>query len=93
MEEFMKIDQEKLDEIVLALLFHNSWKENFGKVSVFRAWKSLDWDALDRLHEKELISRPKDKAKSVVLTDEGYVLAKQMYEKHFAENENSEPQI
>lgn len=80
----MKIDQEKFDEIVLALLFHNSWKEDFGKVSVFRAWKSLDWDALDRLHEKELISSPKGKAKSIVLTDEGYALAKRMFEKHFA---------
>lgn len=89
----MKIDQEKFDEIVLALLFHNSWREDNEKSGVFRAWKSLDWDALDRLHEKELIGSPKGKAKSIVLTEEGYILAKQMYEKHFAENENSEPRI
>lgn len=88
----MEIDREKIDEIVLALLFRNSWTEKCGKINVFRAWKSLDWDALDRLYEKELISSPKGKAKSVVLTDEGYVLAKLMYEKHFAENENSEDQ-
>lgn len=87
----MKINQKKFDEIVLALLFHNSWTENFGKVSVFRAWKSLDWDALERLHDKKLISSPKGKAKSVVLTDEGYALAKQMFEKYFAENENTAP--
>jgi predicted transcriptional regulator len=89
----MKIDREKFDEIVLALLFHNSWRKEFGEISVFRAWKSLDWDALERLHKKDLISSPQGKAKSVVLTDEGYVLAQQMYEKHFAENENSEPRI
>ena len=86
----MKIDQEKFDEIVLALLFHNSWRENIGKISGYRAWKSLDWDALDRLQEKGLISSPKGKAKSVAMTDEGFVLAKQMYEKHFAGNEKSE---
>jgi hypothetical protein len=84
----MKIDQEKFDEIVLALLFHNSWREKIGKISIYRAWKSLDWDALDRLHEKELISNPKGKAKSIVLTEEGCVLAKELYEKHFAKNEN-----
>lgn len=85
----MKIDQEKFDEIILALLFHNSWSENIEKSGVYRAWKSLDWDALERLHEKELIGRPK----SLVLTEEGYILAKKLYEKHFAENENSEHQI
>lgn len=83
----MKIDQEKLDEIVLALLFQNSWMEKIGQVNVFQAWKSLDWDALARLHEKGLISNPKGKAKSIVMTGEGYSLAKELFEKHFAENE------
>jgi len=36
-----------------------------------RAWKSFDWDALARLHEKGLISDPVGKAKSVVFTEEG----------------------
>lgn len=30
-----------------------------------------DWGALDRLHAKGMISDPRSKAKSVVLTDEG----------------------
>lgn len=79
----MEIDREKIDEIVLALLFHNSWKEKIGPINVFQAWKSLDWDALDRLAEKDLISNPKGKAKSVVLTDEGYELARKLFDKHF----------
>lgn len=87
----MKIDQEKLDEIVLALLFQNSWMEKIGQVNVFQAWKSLDWDALARLHEKGLISNPKGKAKSIVMTDEGYIKAKELFEKHFAKNEDSSP--
>lgn len=84
----MEIDQEKFDEIVLALLFHNSWTEKIGQVNVFQAWKSLDWDALSRLYEKGLISNPKGKAKSLVMTDEGYVLAQELFGKHFGKDEN-----
>ena len=51
----MEIDQEKFDEIVLALLFHNAWEEKIGQVKVFQAWKSLDREALARLCEKGLI--------------------------------------
>lgn len=36
-----------------------------------RAWKGYPWDVLDALHQRGLISDPKGKAKSVVLTDEG----------------------
>lgn len=38
-----------------------------------RTWKGFDRDALDRLHEKGMIGDPKNKAKSVWLTDEGPV--------------------
>lgn len=31
----------------------------------------MDWDAVNRLHEKGYIGNPKSKAKSVVLTEEG----------------------
>ena len=33
--------------------------------------KSFDWDAMERLHRKGLISDPVSKAKSVMLTDTG----------------------
>lgn len=84
----MEINQEKFDEIVLALLFHNSWTEKIGQVNVFQAWKSLDWDALSRLYEKGLISNPKGKAKSLVITDEGHRLAQELFGKHFGKDEN-----
>ena len=60
----MEIDTDRIDEAVLALLYlglHDRW----------RAWKGFDWDAMDRLHEKGLISDPVGKAKSVVFTEEG----------------------
>lgn len=36
-----------------------------------RAWKSLDRDAMNRLHAKGLISDPANRAKSVAFTKEG----------------------
>lgn len=75
----VSFDESKVDEAVLALLHLNA----FAGHGVTRAWKSLDWDALDRLHARGLISDPRSKAKSVVLTDEGAELAAQLSEKHF----------
>lgn len=55
-------DEDKIDDAVLALLHLNAFREQWG----VRAWKSLDWDALDRLHQKGLISDPRSKANHVV---------------------------
>ena len=70
---------EKVDEAVLALLYLNAFKEGAG----WRAWKGMPWDVLDRLYEKELICDPKSKAKSVVLTDQGLRVARELYERTF----------
>jgi hypothetical protein len=72
----MKIDHDKIDETVLALLcltLHD------GR----RAWKGFDWDALERLFQKGLIENPAGAAKSVVLTDEGLKRAKEQFEALF----------
>ena len=53
----MKCDTKKIDEATLALLYLVSWKEGLG----VRAWKSFDWDTMNRLHEKGWISDPKSK--------------------------------
>jgi hypothetical protein len=50
------------------------WGQN-----VVRAWKSFDWDALDGLHDKGFIGDPKSKAKSVIVTDEGQNVAKELF--------------
>ena len=54
---------------MLAVLYLNV----FGRhpVKGARAWKSFDWAAMGRLHDKGLISDPATKAKSVVLTETG----------------------
>jgi hypothetical protein len=47
------------------------------------AWKSLDWDALGRLHDKGMIDNPASKRKSVAFTDEGLQRAKALFEEMF----------
>ncbi len=48
----MEYDKNKVDEVVLALLYLTMFDDKPGR----RAWKSHDWDALDRLHEKGYIN-------------------------------------
>jgi uncharacterized protein DUF6429 len=76
----MDIDGEKLDQVVLALLHLNSFKEGDGR----RAWKGLPWSVMDSLHEKGFISDPATKAKSVWLSEDGAKLSKELFEKLFA---------
>jgi len=77
----MDYDQDKVDEMVLALLSLTICEEG---ASGARAWKSHDWDAMDRLHAKGYISDPKSNAKSVVLSPEGAQRARDLFERHFA---------
>ena len=77
----MEIDTEKVDEAVLALLYltlHDG----------ARAWKGFDWDTLNRLRAKGLISDPVGKAKSVVLTDEGVRESERLFRQLFAKRQS-----
>jgi len=78
----METDIEKVDEITLALLYLTTFKDKYG----LRAWKSHDWDVLNRLHESGYIHDPVSKAKSVMLTDEGAERSKLLFEKHFTKS-------
>jgi hypothetical protein len=48
----------------------------FSDYGVMRAWKSFDWDVMDRLSAHGWIYDPKGKAKSVVFTPEGAAYAR-----------------
>jgi hypothetical protein len=72
----MSIDKDKIDDAVLALLY-------LGLHDRYRAWKGFDWDAMNRLYEKGLISDPVGKAKSVVFTDEGLRRSEELFRKMF----------
>ena len=71
-----KIDTAAIDEAVLALFYLTLHNHN-------RAWKSFDWDTLQRLHERGLIDDPVNKAKSIVLTEEGLSESERLFEKYF----------
>ena len=60
---------ERIDEAVLALLYQGIFERY--PMGGARTWKGFDWSAMERLHEKGLISDPVGKAKSVVLTETG----------------------
>ena len=78
----MDYNPDKVDEAVLALLYltvHDG----------ARAWKSFDWEAMNRLHEKGYISDPVGKAKSVVLTEEGLKASERLFKKFFGKVERA----
>jgi hypothetical protein len=76
----MEIDEEKVDEAVLALLYLTTFTDK----PRWRAWKGHSWDVLDRLRQKGYISDPATKAKSVLLSEEGAQRSRDLFEKYFA---------
>ncbi|MCX6556410.1 MAG: DUF6429 family protein [Candidatus Aminicenantes bacterium] len=79
----MKLDTEKIDRVVLALL-------HLGLHDDFRAWKSFDWDAMDRLHKKGFISNPVGKTKSVAFTESGLRESQRLLAELFAAADGKE---
>jgi hypothetical protein len=79
-------DHEKVDEMVLALMY-------LTLHDYYRAWKGFDWDALDRLYEKGWIDNPRSKAKSVVLTEEGLAKSADLFQQHFAVSKTTQDEL
>ena len=72
----MEVDRDKIDDVILALLYLTLDRDG-------HAWKSFDWSAMNRLHEKDFIGDPVNKAKSVRLTDEGIVRSEELFREMF----------
>ena len=72
----MELDTDTIDDAVLALLFLGLHDGN-------RAWKGFDWEPMNRLHERGLISDPRSKAKSVAFTEDGLARSRQLLEQLF----------
>jgi len=70
------LDEDKIDDATLALL-------RLGLHAEQRAWKGFDWDSMERLHEKGLVSDPVGKARSVWFTDEGLEKSEKLLQKLF----------
>jgi hypothetical protein len=75
----MPVDHDHIDEVVLALLY-------LGLHDEYRAWKGFDWNAMNRLYEKGMISNPVGKAKSVEFTEEGLRESERLFHKFFDAN-------
>ncbi len=84
----MTVSNEEIDDATLALL-HLVVCERY-KDGGARAWKGFDWDTMNRLHDKGLISDPVGKQKSVYLTEEGYQKSKALFEKLFCKKGNAD---
>jgi hypothetical protein len=75
----MDIDKDKIDDAALALMYltlHDN----------FRAWKQIDWEVTNRLHQKGLIDDPVGKTKSVVFTDEGLKKSEELFNTLFVKD-------
>ena len=72
----MSVDEERIDEAVLALLWLTLHDEH-------RAWKGFDWATTDRLHKKGMIGDPVNKSKSLILTDEGLERSEALFRELF----------
>ena len=73
-----------LHDMTLAMLYLTRFKEHSrfsSEDQLFRAWKSYDWDTLNKLSEKELII-DRHGNKSLYLTEEGVEKAKEILEKY-----------
>jgi len=73
----VEIDTANVDEAVLAVLYLTLHDRAV-------AWKTIDWDAMRRLHERALIGDPVGPQKSVVFTEEGLREAERCFKKLFA---------
>lgn len=80
LEPFERVAPDLLDEAVLAILYYND-------ATAGGAWKSLPWDATDRLHKADLISNPAKARKSVDLYEEGLQKGRAAFERLFVRRE------
>jgi len=79
----MDYDKDRVDEMVLALLYLTSSHNEFGT----RAWKGIASEVLDRLQAKGYIGDPRGKTPSLLLTEEGARLSAELFFQHFGTEE------
>lgn len=72
----MEIDEDKIDDAVLAL----SWLTLHNERC---AWEGFGWATTDRLHKKGMIGDPVNKSKSLILTDGGLERSEALFRKLF----------
>lgn len=81
----MKYDKDKVDEMVLVLLYLTSTPDQYAT----RAWKGSDLETLERLCQKGYLSDPKAKSPTLVLTEECARLSEKLSLKYSTTKEES----
>ena len=75
----MKYDQDKVDDMTLALLYLVTTEGEFGA----RAGRAFDAATMARLHQKGWINDPKPKSLSIQVTEEGFKRSEALFQEHF----------
>lgn len=75
-----KQDQQ-IEELTLILLYLTSWEEGKNEFRIRRSWKGYDFDALNELEDRNLISGSR-RAKSVCFSDQGIDEAEKLLKKY-----------
>jgi len=76
------MSQKRIDDTVLALLYLGR-HETSRMTDEVRTWKTFDWDVMNRLYEKGLITDPVNKNKAVAFTEEGLKESERLFRELF----------
>jgi hypothetical protein len=80
-------DPARIDDAVLALLHLTRFVEK-SDMGFARAWKSHDFEVMNRLHAYGMISDPVNNNKSILLTEEGDKCSTVLVYKLFAKRDS-----
>jgi len=83
MEEVKEMEQ-TIKELTLLLIYLTSWQEEEFSIKIHRSWKGYPFEILNELQEENYISGSK-RAKSVFMTREGVIKAKEFMIKYIKE--------
>jgi len=83
MEEVREMEQ-TIKELTLLLIYLTSWQEEEFSIKIHRSWKGYPFEILNELQEENYISGSK-RAKSVFMTREGVIKAKEFMIKYIKE--------
>ena len=86
MEKNNEIKSKQIEELTLLMLYLTCWieKDRIFPEVIHRSWKGYPFEALNNLVDKGYLVGAKHpgKGKSVVLTDEGIIKAKELEKKY-----------
>ncbi len=83
----VKIDEDKIEEATLALLYITSFKDSHTDMA-WRTWKGHDREVMERLYQKGYISNPESESRSVSFSKKGFKKAEKLFSKYFKKKED-----